>query len=83
VWTNDYDMRKTLLNLPCICVCVHCLLSEFYTTEASVIITEVLNSYFHLYGCGYYHYRIDEAPLVADIHDAEDGSVANYLEYYD
>jgi hypothetical protein len=54
VWTNDYDMRKTLLNLPCICVCVHCLLSEFYTTKASVIITEAVNSYFHLYGCGYH-----------------------------
>jgi hypothetical protein len=76
-------MRKTLLNLSCICVCVLCLLSEFYTTEASVIITEAVNSYFHLYGCGYHHNHIDEAPLVAGIHDAEDDSLANYLEYYD
>jgi hypothetical protein len=40
------DLRIILLNLVCMYVCVHSLLrSESYTTE-------VVNSCFHLYGCG-------------------------------
>jgi hypothetical protein len=40
------DLRILLLNLLCMYVCVRCLLrSESYTIE-------VVNSYFHLYGCG-------------------------------
>jgi hypothetical protein len=57
--------------------------SESYTTEAFVLFTEAVNSYFHLYGCDYHHNHIDEAPLVAGTHDAEDDPVANYLEHYD
>jgi hypothetical protein len=80
---NDYDMRMTLLNLPCIYVCVHCLLSEFYTTKALVLLIEAVNSHFHLYECGYHHNCIDGASLDAGTGDPEDDSVANYLEYYD
>jgi hypothetical protein len=76
-------MRKTLLNLPCICVCVHCLLSEFYTIEASIIIPEVVNSYFHLYGCGYTHNYIDDVPFTAGTPVVVDGVVEVYLGYYD
>jgi hypothetical protein len=43
----------------------------------------VVNSHFHLYGCGYYHNRIDGASLDAGIDDAEEDSVAHYVEYYD
>jgi len=76
------DLRITLLNLACIYVCVHCLLSESYTTEASVLLIEAVNSHFHLYGCGYYPNRISGASLDAGTSDAEDDSAANYLEYY-
>jgi len=39
------NLGITLLNPACIYVYVCCILSESYTTE-------VVNSYFHLYGCG-------------------------------
>jgi hypothetical protein len=51
-------------------------LSEFYTTE-------VVNSYLHLYGCGYYHNCIDDVPLAAGSADVDDDFVALYLGYYD
>jgi hypothetical protein len=35
-------------------------LSQFYITEVSVLCIETVNSFFHLYGCGYPHNRIDE-----------------------
>jgi hypothetical protein len=63
--------------------CVNCILSEFYTTEASALLIGAVNSHFHLYGCGYHHNRIDGASLDAGIDDAEDDSVAHYVEYYD
>jgi hypothetical protein len=81
VWT--YDLRITLSYLACMYVCVHCSLSESYTIEASVLLIEVVNSHFQLYGCGYHHNHIDGASLDAGISDAEDDSIANYLEYYD
>jgi hypothetical protein len=80
---NDYDMRMTLLNLPCIYVCVHCLLSEFYTTEASVLFNKAVNLHFHLYGYAYHRNRIDGASLDPGTGDAEDDFIANYFEYYD
>jgi predicted DNA-binding helix-hairpin-helix protein len=79
----DYDLRITLLNLACIYICVHCLLSESYTTEASTLFIEAVNSHFHKYGCGYHHNHIDGAYLDACTGDAEDDSVAHYAEYYD
>jgi hypothetical protein len=77
------DLRITLLNLACIYVYAHCLFSESYTTEALVFLIGVVNSHFHLHGCGYHYNRIDGAPLDAGTSDAEDDSVTNYLEYYD
>jgi predicted DNA-binding helix-hairpin-helix protein len=71
------------LNLACNYVCVYCILSEFYTTEASALLIEVVNSHFHLYGCGYHHNHIDGASLDVGIDDAEDDSIAHYVEYYD
>jgi hypothetical protein len=59
VWT--YDLIITLLNLACMYVCVHYLLSESYTIEASILLIEAVNSHFHLYGCDYHHNRIDGA----------------------
>jgi hypothetical protein len=77
------DLRITLLNLACIYVCVHYLLSESYTTEASVLLIKAMNSHFHPYGRGYHHNRIDGASLDTGTCDAEDDTVGNYLEYYD
>jgi hypothetical protein len=57
------DLRKILLNLVCIYVYVHCLFrSESYTTE-------VVNSYFHLYRCGYPYNRIDFDALTTGLVD--------------
>jgi hypothetical protein len=75
VWT--YDLRITSLNLASMYVCVHCLFSKSYTTEASVLFIEEVNSHFHLYECGYHHYHIDGASLDAGIGEAEDDSVPN------
>jgi len=58
-------------------------LSEYYTTKASVLCIEAVNSYFHLYGCGYHHNRIDVVPLAASTPVMDDDPVALYLEYYD
>jgi hypothetical protein len=71
------------MNPACIYFCVDCILSEFYTTKASTFLIEAMNSHFHLYGCGYHHNRIDGASLDAGIDDAEDDSVAHYVEYCD
>jgi predicted DNA-binding helix-hairpin-helix protein len=77
------DLLKTLLNPACTYVCFYCILSEFYTTEASTLLIEAENSHFHLYGCGYHHNRIVGASLDAGTGDAEDDSIAYYMEYYD
>jgi hypothetical protein len=71
------------LNSACIYVCVYYILSEFYTTEASALLFEAVNSYPHLYRCDYHHNRIDGASLDAGTDDAKDDSVAHYVEYYD
>jgi hypothetical protein len=42
-----------------------------------------VNSYFHLYGCGYHHNRIDGVPLTAGTSVVVDGVVEMYLRYYD
>jgi hypothetical protein len=70
-----------LFNPACIYICVYCILSEFYTTEASALLIEAVNSHFHPYGCDYHHNRIDWASLDADTSDAKDDSVAHYVEY--
>jgi hypothetical protein len=72
-----------LLNPACIYVCVCCILSEFYATETSTLLIEAVNSYFHLYGCGYHHNRIDEVPLTAGTSAVVHGVVEMYLGYYD
>jgi hypothetical protein len=64
-------------------VCVCCILSEFYTAEASALLIEAVNSYFHLYGCGYHHNRIDEVPLSSGTSVVVDGVIEMYLRYYD
>jgi hypothetical protein len=46
------------------------------------LLIEAVNSHFHLYGCGYHHNHIDGASLDAGTDDAEDDSVAHYVEYY-
>jgi len=76
------DLRITLLNLACIYVCVHCLFSEFYTTEASILLIEAMNSYFHLYGCGYHHKSIDGASLDAGTGDSVVRFCIPLLEFY-
>jgi hypothetical protein len=46
--------------------------------------TETVNSFFHLYGCGYHYNRIDATPLVASTPEKmDDDSEALYLGYYD
>lgn len=71
----------TVLNPACIYVCVCCILSEFYTTEASTLLIEAVNSYFRLYGCGYRHNRIDEVPLTTGrgVHGAKRGGFPPFL----
>lgn len=56
-------------------------LSKPYTTKASVLFTDAVNWYFHLYRCGYHFNRIDEVTLAAGTLDAEDDSLASNLEY--
>jgi predicted DNA-binding helix-hairpin-helix protein len=77
------DLRITLLNLACIYICVHCLFSESYTTEALVFLIEAVDSHFHLYRRDFHHNRIDGASLDAGTCDAENDSVSNYFECYD
>jgi hypothetical protein len=64
---------------PCMDLC----LCMFYTTEASTLLIEAVNSYFHLYGCGYHHNRINEVPLTAGTSVVVDGVVEMHLRYYD
>jgi hypothetical protein len=66
----------------CMFVCFCSLCSEFYTTEASVFLIEMINSHFHLYGYGYHYNHIDEASLATGTLDAEDDSAAKYLEHH-
>jgi predicted DNA-binding helix-hairpin-helix protein len=70
-----------MLNPACIYVCAYCILSEFYTTEASTLLIEVANLHFYLYGCGYHHYHIDGASLDVGTGDVEEDSIG--VEYYD
>jgi hypothetical protein len=51
-------------------------LSEFY-------IIELVDSNFHLCGCGHDHDRVDVDALVADITDVDNDPMALYLGYYD
>jgi hypothetical protein len=68
---------------PCLHLCLCRLYTcEFYTTKASTLLIEAVNSYFHLYGCGYHHIRIVEVPLTADTSVIVDGVVEMYLGYY-
>lgn len=46
--------------------------------------TEPVNSFFHLYSCGYHHNRrIDATPLDAGTPKVDDNSVVLCLGYYD
>jgi uncharacterized phosphosugar-binding protein len=47
------------------------------------MIIEAMNSYFHLYGCGYSHNCIDDVALTAGTPIVVDGVVKVYLGYYD
>jgi hypothetical protein len=58
-------------------------LNVHYTAKAFVLCTEVMNSYFHLYGCGYHHNRIDDTSLAAGIPNVDDDPEALYFRYYD
>jgi len=60
---------------------VYGILSEFHTTEASALLFEAVNSHLHLYRCGYHYNRIDGAPLDAGADDAEDDSVAHFVDF--
>jgi hypothetical protein len=42
-----------------------------------------VNLFFHLYGCGDSHNRIDDVPLAAGTPVVVDGIVEVYLGYYD
>jgi hypothetical protein len=44
--------------------------------------TKTVDSFFHLYGCGYHHNRVDDIPMIAGTHVADDDPVAFYLGYY-
>jgi uncharacterized phosphosugar-binding protein len=44
---------------------------------------ETVNSFFHLYGCGHHHNRIDEVPLVAGTLEEDNDPIVLYLGYYD
>jgi hypothetical protein len=44
---------------------------------------ETMNSFFHLYRCGYHHNRIDAILLAASTPEVDDDPVALYLGYYD
>jgi hypothetical protein len=45
--------------------------------------TEMVNSFFHLYRCGYHHNCIDAVHLAAGTLEEDDDLVALYLGYYD
>jgi hypothetical protein len=45
--------------------------------------TETVDSFFHLYGCGYHQYRVDDIPMITGTPEADDDPVAYYLGYYD
>jgi hypothetical protein len=51
-------------------------LSEFY-------IAEFLDSYFHLWGCGYHHDRVDVDALAPGIGGFDEDPMVLYLGYYD
>jgi len=72
-----------LLNLACNYVCVYCILSEFYTTEAPTLLIEAVNSYFYLYRCGYHHNRIDKVLLTVGTPVVVNDIAEVYLRYYD
>jgi hypothetical protein len=42
-----------------------------------------ISVYFHLYGCGYHHNRVDVIPLPASTPEVDDDPVVLYLGYYD
>jgi hypothetical protein len=44
--------------------------------------TETVNSFFHLYGCGY-HYNYKDTTLAVGSSEVDDNPVAMYLGYYD
>jgi hypothetical protein len=44
---------------------------------------EMVDSFFHLCGCGYYHNRVDDIPMITGTPEADDDPVAYYLGYYD
>jgi hypothetical protein len=46
-------------------------------------ITELVNSYFHLYECGYHHNLVDIDALAASIADIDEDLVVLHLGYYD
>jgi hypothetical protein len=58
-------------------------LSQFNITKVSILCTETVNSFFHLYSCGNPHNRIDDVPLAAGTTLVVDGIVEMYLGYYD
>jgi hypothetical protein len=60
---------------------VGCLrkLSQFNLTDISVLCTETVKSFFHLYGCGHHHNRIDDVSLAAGTLEEDDDLVALYL----
>jgi hypothetical protein len=41
-----------------------------------------MNSFFHLYECGYPYNRIDTTPLTVGTPELDDDPVAYYLGYY-
>jgi hypothetical protein len=44
---------------------------------------ETVDSFFHLYECGYHHNRIDDISMIVGISNADDDPVEFYLSYYD
>jgi hypothetical protein len=58
-------------------------LSQFNIIEVSILCTEIVNLFFHLYGCGYPHNRIDVISLAAGTPELDDDPIALYLGYYD
>jgi hypothetical protein len=45
--------------------------------------TKAVNSFFHLYGCGYHHNRVDDILVIVGTPEANDDPVEYYLGYYD
>jgi hypothetical protein len=58
-------------------------LSQFNITEVSVLCTEMVNSFFHLYGYDYPHNCINATHLAAGTLELDDDPIALYLGYYD